>query len=146
MVSSALETEPARRAAAEVHQTKMLIDGEWVDAMSGRTFKTINPATGDVITEVAEGDKADVDLAVKAARRAFDNGPWSRMTARERGRLLYKLADLIEEHIDELAALETLDNGKPITRQPATSTCRWSSSATATTRAGRTRSKATRSR
>ena len=114
MVSSALETEPARRAAAEVHQTKMLIDGEWVDPMSGRTFKTINPATGTVITEVAEGDKADVDRAVQAARKAFDNGPWSRMTARERGRLLYKLADLIEEHVDELAALETLDNGKPI--------------------------------
>jgi aldehyde dehydrogenase (NAD+) len=114
MVSSALETEPARRAAAEVHQTKMLIDGEWVDPMSGGTFKTIDPATGTVITEVAEGDKADVDRAVQAARRAFDNGPWSRMTARERGRLLYKLADLIEEHVDELAALETLDNGKPI--------------------------------
>jgi aldehyde dehydrogenase (NAD+) len=92
----------------------MLIDGEWVDALSGKRFATINPATGTVTAEVAEGDKADVDRAVQAARRAFDSGPWSKMAARERGRLLYKFADLIEEHIDELAALETLDNGKPI--------------------------------
>ncbi|HEY5706262.1 MAG TPA: aldehyde dehydrogenase family protein [Terrimicrobiaceae bacterium] len=108
------ESEPVRRAAPEIHQTKMLIDGEWVDAAMGRTFATINPATGAIIAEVAEGDKSDVDRAVQAARRAFDSGPWSRATARERGRLLYKLADLIEEHIDELAGIETLDNGKPI--------------------------------
>jgi aldehyde dehydrogenase (NAD+) len=114
MVALTLGSEPAHRASPEVHQTKMLIDGEWVDAASGRRFETINPATGTVIAEVAEGDKADVDRAVHAARRAFDRGPWSKMNARERGRLLYKLADLIEEHIDELAALETLDNGKPI--------------------------------
>jgi aldehyde dehydrogenase (NAD+) len=114
MVALTLESEPARRASTGVHQTKMLIDGEWVDAVSGRRFATINPATGTVIDEVAEGDKADVDRAVQAARRAFDSGPWSKMNARERGRLLYKFADLIEEHIDELAALETLDNGKPI--------------------------------
>jgi aldehyde dehydrogenase (NAD+) len=114
MVALTLESEPARQASAGVHQTRMLIDGEWVEAVSGRRFATINPATGAIITEVAEGDKADVDRAVQAARRAFDSGPWSKMNARERGRLLYKLADLIEEHIDELAALETLDNGKPI--------------------------------
>jgi aldehyde dehydrogenase (NAD+) len=114
MVALTLESEPARGASTGVHQTKMLIDGEWVDAVSGRRFATINPATGTVIDEVAEGDKADVDRAVQAARRAFDSGPWSKMNARERGRLLYKFADLIEEHIDELAALETLDNGKPI--------------------------------
>jgi aldehyde dehydrogenase (NAD+) len=114
MVALTLESEPARRASTGVHQTKMLIDGEWVDAVSGRRFATINPATGTVIDEVAEGDKADVDRAVQAARRAFDSGPWSKMNARERGRLLYKFADLIEEHIDELAALETVDNGKPI--------------------------------
>jgi aldehyde dehydrogenase (NAD+) len=114
MVALTVESEPARQASAGVHQTRMLIDGEWVDAVSGRRFATINPATGTVIAEVAEGDRADVDRAVQAARRAFDSGPWSKMNARERGRLLYKLADLIEEHIDELAALETLDNGKPI--------------------------------
>src|SRR5579864_5485565 len=99
----------------KVRQTKMLIDGKWVDSASGKTFETINPATGEVIARVAEGDKADVDKAVKAARKAFEKGPWRKMNARERGRLLYKLADLIEENVDELAALETLDNGKPIT-------------------------------
>jgi len=92
----------------------MLVDGRWIDSSSGKTFSTLNPATGEVITHVAAGDKADVDLAVRAARRAFETGPWRRMNARERGRLLYKLADLIEQHADELAALETLDNGKPI--------------------------------
>jgi aldehyde dehydrogenase (NAD+) len=114
MVALTVESEPARQASAGVHQPRMLIDREWVDAVSGRRFATINPATGTVIAEVAEGDRADVDRAVQAARRAFESGPWSKMNARERGRLLYKLADLIEEHIDELAALETLDNGKPI--------------------------------
>src|SRR5437016_14212960 len=98
----------------KVKQTKMLIDGKWVDSVSGRTFETINPATGDVIAHVAEGEAPDVDKAVKAARRAFEKGPWRKMSARERGRILYKLADLIEQHKDELAALETLDNGKPI--------------------------------
>ena len=77
-------------------------------------MRPINPATEEVIAEVAEGDAEDVDRAVKAARDAFENGPWSRMDARERGRLMYRLADLIEEETDELAALETLDNGKPI--------------------------------
>src|SRR6266487_2484047 len=98
----------------EIRQTKMLIDGRWVDSASGKTFPTVNPATGEVITYVAEGDKADVDRAVKAARKAFEQGPWRRMSARERGRLVHKLADLIEKHSDELAMLETLDNGKPI--------------------------------
>ena len=99
----------------KVKQTKMLIDGKWVDSASGKTFETINPATGEVIARVAEGDKADIDKAVKAARKAFDKGPWRKMNARERGRLMYKLADLIEQNLEELAALETLDNGKPIT-------------------------------
>ena len=93
---------------------KMLIDGRWVDAASGKTFSTINPATGEVICEVAEGDKADIDKAVAAARRAFESGPWSKMSAAERGRLLIKLADAIEQNKDDLAALESLDNGKPI--------------------------------
>src|SRR5438874_606829 len=112
----AKETSPkaAKKPPVQVRQTKMLIDGRWVDSVSGKTFPTINPATGEEITQVAEGDKADVDLAVKAARKAFEDGPWRQMSARERGKLLNKLADLIEKHSDELAMLETLDNGKPI--------------------------------
>ena len=103
-----------QRKVAKSHQTKMLIDGKWRDSKSGKTFETINPATEEVIALVAEGDAADIDLAVKAARKAFDSGPWRKMDARDRGRLMYKLADLIESHIHELAELETLDNGKPI--------------------------------
>jgi aldehyde dehydrogenase (NAD+) len=99
----------------KIRQTKMLIDGKWVNSVSGRTFETINPATGQVIANVAEGEKADIDRAVVAARKAFEKGPWRTMAARERGRLLTRLADLIEENKEELAALETLDNGKPIT-------------------------------
>jgi aldehyde dehydrogenase (NAD+) len=93
---------------------RMLIGGKWVESQSGKTFPTINPATGETICQVAEGDKADIDLAVAAARRAFESGPWPKMNASERGRLLNKLADLMEKHIEELAALESLDNGKPI--------------------------------
>lgn len=109
----ATATEP-RRARFNTLQTKMLIDGQWRESASGKTFATINPATEEVITQVSEGDAADIDLAVKAARKAFDSGPWSKTDARDRGRMLNKLADLIETHIDELAELETLDNGKPI--------------------------------
>ena len=98
----------------QIRQTQLLIDGTWVDAISGKTFVTINPATEEVIAEVAEGDAADIDLEVKAARKAFESGPWSKMDARDRGRLIYRLADLLEENIEELAALESLDNGKPI--------------------------------
>ena len=98
----------------QVRQTQCFIGGKWVPSASGKTFETIHPATEEVICEVAEGDKEDVDAAVDAAREAFDNGPWSKMDARDRGSLMYKLADLIEEEADELAALETLDNGKPI--------------------------------
>jgi phenylacetaldehyde dehydrogenase len=94
---------------------KMLIDGKWVDSVSGKTFPTYNPATGEVLAKVAEGDKADIDAAVKAARRAFDSGPWSRLTASERGKLVWKLADLLEQNLEEFATLETLDNGKPLT-------------------------------
>jgi aldehyde dehydrogenase (NAD+) len=103
-----------RRKAKRMFQTKLLIDGQWRNSASGKTFATINPATEEEIAQVAEGDAADIDLAVKAARRAFDSGPWRKTDARDRGRLMYKLADLIENHIDELAELETLDNGKPI--------------------------------
>ena len=94
---------------------KMLIDGKWENAASGKTFPTYNPATGEVLAQVAEGDRADIDAAVKAARKAFDSGPWSRITASERGKLVWKLADLLEQHIEEFATLETLDNGKPLT-------------------------------
>ncbi|MEK6676126.1 MAG: aldehyde dehydrogenase family protein [Planctomycetota bacterium] len=101
-------------SAPKVKNQKMLIDGKWVDSISGKSFETVNPATSDTICQVAEGDKGDVDLAVKAARKAFESGPWSKMSGSERGRLMYKLADLMEKNIQELAALETLDNGKPI--------------------------------
>lgn len=92
----------------------MLIGGQWRASVSGKTFPTINPATEEKIADVAEGDREDVDFAVTAARRAFESGPRPRMDASDRGRLLGRLADLIEENFDELAALETLDNSKPI--------------------------------
>jgi aldehyde dehydrogenase (NAD+) len=114
----ATATEP-RRATRQTFQTRMLIDGKWQESRSGKTFSTVNPATEEVIAEVAEGDAADIDLAVKAARKAFDSGPWRKMDARDRGRLIYKLADLIEANFDELAELETLDNGKPISESRA---------------------------
>jgi aldehyde dehydrogenase (NAD+) len=104
----------AEVAAPKIRQTQLLIDGKWCDAKSGKTFSTINPATEKKIADVALADAADVDLAVKAARKALESGPWSKMDARDRGRLLNKLADLVEQHLEELAALETLDNGKPI--------------------------------
>lgn len=93
---------------------KLLINGEFVDALSGKEFETLNPSTGEVLAHVAEADQADVDRAVKAARTAFEEGPWSRINARERGRLLYKLTQLVADHADELALIDTLDNGKPI--------------------------------
>src|SRR5262252_2505123 len=93
---------------------KMSIGGKWVDAVSGKTFETFNPATGEVLAHVAAADKADIDLAVKAARKAFESGPWPDMSPSERGRLLWKLAELIDRHQEELAELETLDNGKPV--------------------------------
>src|SRR6202795_5333098 len=99
---------------AKVAPGRVLIDGQWVDG--SKTFETINPATGEVLTQVAEASAADVDRAVEAARRAFDGkgGSWRKMPASERGRLIWRLADPVEKHTDELAELETLDNGKPI--------------------------------
>jgi len=97
----------------EQKKYQLFIDGQWVDAESGKTFQTPNPATGEPLAEIAEADKADIDKAVAAARRAFE-GKWSKLSARDRGRLLYKLSQLIEQHSAELAALETADNGKPI--------------------------------
>jgi aldehyde dehydrogenase (NAD+) len=103
-----------RVARPQIRQTQCFIDGNWVPAASGKTFETLHPATEEVIAQVAEGDEQDVDLAVKAARKAFDDGPWSELSARERGQLMFRLADLLEQEAEELAALETLDNGKPI--------------------------------
>jgi aldehyde dehydrogenase (NAD+) len=100
-------------------QNRILINNEWIESQSGKTFATINPCTGEEICRVSEADAADVDKAVKAARRAFDGGPWRKMNPRERGRLINKLADLIEQNQEELAALETLDNGKPISDSKA---------------------------
>ena len=105
--------KPNKAAASAVPDQQMLIGGRWVNSVSGKMFDTLNPATGEVICRVAEGDKADIDAAVKAARKAFESGPWSRMSAADRGRLLLKLADAVEAHQEELARLESLDNGKP---------------------------------
>lgn len=98
----------------QIRQTQCFIGGKWLPSASGKTFDTIHPATEEVIAQVAEGDQEDVDLAVDAAREQFDDGEWSQMDARDRGALMHKLADMIEAEADELAALETLDNGKPI--------------------------------
>ena len=96
-----------------VSATKLLINNKWVSSSSDKTFPTINPATGQEICQVAEADAPDVDKAVSSARAAFDRGPWRRMAAADRGQLLHRLADLIEQNADELAQLESLDNGKP---------------------------------
>ncbi len=93
---------------------KMLIDGKWVDSVSGETFVTVDPSNEEELAAVPSGNAEDVDRAVRAARRALDSGPWSKMTASERGRAIWKLADLIETHAEEFAQLETLDNGKPL--------------------------------
>src|SRR5271167_4254577 len=92
---------------------QLFINGQWTDAASGKTFETPNPATGETLARSAVGGAEDINLAVRAARSAFDDGPWSKMTPSERGRLIWKIGDLIYEHLDELAQLESLDNGKP---------------------------------
>jgi phenylacetaldehyde dehydrogenase len=97
------------------HPRKMLINGQWIHAQSGKTFPTYNPATGEVMAQVAEGDKADIDLAVGGARKAFEEGPWRKMTPSERGKLIWRLADLLESNLEGFAQLESLDNGKPLT-------------------------------
>ena len=110
---------PARRGATRANGSTakarlMLINGKWVSAFSGETFATVNPATGETICNVPSGGKADIEAAVQAARKAFDEGPWRRTTPSERGRLLWKLADLLEQNLEEFARLESLDNGKPL--------------------------------
>jgi phenylacetaldehyde dehydrogenase len=97
-------------------QHKLLIDGEWVAAASGETFTTINPSTEEPLAEIAHAQKEDIERAVRAARKAFaDDSPWRKMNSSDRGRLIWRISELIEEHADELAMLETLDNGKPFT-------------------------------
>ena len=97
-----------------IRQTQLFINGQWIPSQSGKTFDTINPANEEVIAQVAEGDAVDVECAVEAARRAFDEGPWPRLNARERGKIMHRFCDLIDKEIDELAAIESLDNGKPL--------------------------------
>ena len=94
---------------------KMLIDGKWTESASGKTFETLNPATGEVLGHVAEGTQEDIHRAVHAARQAFDKGPWRKLSPSDRGKLIWKLADLIESHTEQFAQLESLDNGKPVT-------------------------------
>ncbi len=110
----AIELQSAVQRFVSAPVRKMLIDGKWVEAASGKSFATLNPATGEVLARVAEGDREDVDRAARAARRAFDEGPWPRLRPVDRQRLLLAIADLIEEHGEELAELETLDNGKTL--------------------------------
>jgi phenylacetaldehyde dehydrogenase len=115
-VTNTLLPNPEYGSAAQFLTTskKLLINGEFVDAGSGKTFATINPATEEKLADVAQGEAEDIDRAVKAARQAFENSSWSRMTPSERQRILYRLGDLILENADELAWLESLDNGKPV--------------------------------
>jgi phenylacetaldehyde dehydrogenase len=114
--------KPAMSAAAATFlasPAKMLIDGKWVDAVSGATFPVEDPATEEIICHVPVGDKADIDLAVAAARRAFESGPWPRMSPGERSKLVWRIGDLLEKYSDEFAELEALDNGKPVTNARA---------------------------
>jgi aldehyde dehydrogenase (NAD+) len=108
VVSSPYESKVA------ISATKLLINNRWIASESGKTFATINPSTGEEICQVAEADAADVEKAVRAARAAFEHGSWRKTQASDRGQMLHRLADLIEKHGDELARLESLDNGKPV--------------------------------
>src|SRR5262245_31856531 len=107
-----------RHPYADGKLKRMLIDGKWVPAASGKTFASHNPATGELLATIAEGDASDIDRAVGAARRAFE-GPWSKLKPYERQALLLKLADLVEKHFDELSLLDTLDMGAPVSRTRA---------------------------
>jgi phenylacetaldehyde dehydrogenase len=109
---------PALSSAAAAYlrkERKLFIDGKWVAAKSGQTFAVEDPATQETIARVPAGDKDDIDLAVRAARRAFESGPWASSKPAERSRMVWRLADLLEKHRDEFAELEALDNGKPVT-------------------------------
>jgi phenylacetaldehyde dehydrogenase len=118
-MSLKLKDAPAGRVSKKTRDflakpKKLLIGGDWQKAAEGKDFESYDPATGDVLAHAAEGGAEDIDRAVAAARRAFDQGPWRRMTASERGRIIWKIGDLILENLEELAELESLDNGKPL--------------------------------
>src|SRR5271168_4887651 len=115
-MSTAVSSAPIHsRVEAFIRKPRpMFINNQFVPAASGKTFPTYNPATGEVLAQVAEGDREDINRAVKAARKAFDGGAWPDMSASERGRLIWKLADLLEQHAEEFSQLESLDNGKPL--------------------------------
>jgi phenylacetaldehyde dehydrogenase len=115
MDAIAIDGRLSQPAKEFLHQpSRLLIDGKLVEAASGKTFPVYNPATGAILMQVAEADSTDVDRAVKAARKAFDEGPWSKVSPSERGKLLWKLAELLEKHSDEFAEIESIDNGKPV--------------------------------
>ncbi|KAF8399279.1 hypothetical protein HHK36_015144 [Tetracentron sinense] len=111
--STAVANEEPITPPVQVNHTQLLINGQFVDASSGKTFPTLDPRTGEVIAQVAEGGAEDINRAVSAARKAFDEGPWPKMTSYERSQIIFRFADLLEKHSDEIAALETWDNGKP---------------------------------
>ncbi len=110
--SAPLLDQSVSKFIARTH--KLFINGKWTEAASGKTFPSYNPATGDVLARIAEGDAEDINRAVAAARAAFDHGPWRKITSSERGRMMWRLADLIDKHTEEFAQLESLDNGKPL--------------------------------
>ncbi|SAK65846.1 aldehyde dehydrogenase [Caballeronia arationis] len=113
-MSTIYESLGARSASFIRGTHRLLIGGRWVDAQSGKTFDVFDPGTGEVVARVAESDAADIDLAVRAARRAFETGDWAKMKPADRTRVMFRLADLIEHHGDELAEIEAVDNGKPL--------------------------------
>ena len=115
MATIALDPRLDKKTSDFIAQThRMYVDGKFVNAASGKTLPVYNPATGEVMAHVPEAESEDVDRAVRAARRAFDEGPWSKMSASQRGRLISKLADLLEQHLEEFAEIESMDNGKPL--------------------------------
>ncbi|MBI4055221.1 MAG: aldehyde dehydrogenase family protein [Elusimicrobia bacterium] len=111
--TATFEMHPNLRKFLSAQPKRLWIGGKWVEARSGKSFETCNPATGDALARVAEADRADVEEAVRAARKATE-GPWSSLSPSERGKLLYRIAELLEKHAEELAQLESLDNGKTI--------------------------------
>jgi phenylacetaldehyde dehydrogenase len=116
MVTTKTSRESPEAAVLDLGKNahRLLIDGQWVPALSGRTFETLNPATGERLADVAHGEAADIDRAVLAARRAFDDGPWGSMTPAERSKIIWNIGELIDANLEELALLESLDNGKPL--------------------------------
>jgi aldehyde dehydrogenase (NAD+) len=110
-MATATTTKARTIKAPQVKDQPLFIGGKFVDSASGKTFAAINPATGESICQVAEADKTDVDRAVQAARKALEQGPWRKMDAAERGRLMYKLAELVEKNAEELSAIEALNSG-----------------------------------